>query len=73
MVISMTAIIKKDVNKFVKELKKHYSDVWKIPSSRYLDNPDFIVVDPRTGKKVKISFVALDDGETVSIVYDDLS
>ncbi len=73
MVISMTAIIKKDVNKFVKELKKHYSDVWKIPSSKYLDNPDFIVVDPKTGKKVKISFVALDDGETVSIVYDDLS
>jgi hypothetical protein len=72
MVISMTTVIKRDTRKFMKELRVHYGDVWKMPSSRYLSKPDFIVVDPRTGKKTKVSFVSLDDGEVVGVVYDEL-
>jgi len=30
------------------------------------------VVDPRSGKKTKVSFVSLDDGEVVGVVYDEL-
>ncbi len=56
----------------MRELRVHYGDVWKMPSSRYLSKPDFIVVDPRTGKKTKVSFVSLDDGEVVGVVYDEL-
>lgn len=44
-----------------------------MPSSQYLASPDFVVVDPKTGKKTKVSFVSLDDGEVVGVVYDDLS
>ena len=73
MVISMPTMIKKDLRKFMKELKLHYDDVWRVPSSEYLKNPDFVVVDPKTGKKMRVSFVSLDDGEVVSVVYDDLS
>jgi len=73
MVISMTTIVKRDVKRFVKELRRYYDDVWKMPKSQYLSKPDFVVVDPKTGKKLKVSFVSLDDGETVSVVYDDIS
>ncbi len=73
MVIPMATIVKKDINKFVRELKMHYNDVWKIPKSEYLKKPDFVVVDPKSGKKIKVSYVSLDDGEIISVVYDDLS
>ncbi|AJC71205.1 MAG: hypothetical protein J7K48_00975 [Thermococcus sp.] len=69
----MATVIRKNPALFLKELKEYYDDVWKIPGSEYLKEPDFLVVDRRTGKKVKISFVVLDDGETVSVVYDDMS
>jgi len=68
----MTTVIKRDPRRFLKDLKTHYGDVWRIPSSNYLSNPDFLVVDPKSGKKTKVSFVSLDDGETVAVVYDDL-
>jgi len=73
MVIPMPTMIKKDLKKFMKELKRHYDDVWHVPSSEYLKKPDFVIVDPKTGKKIKVSFVSLDDGEVVSVVYDELS
>ena len=44
MVISMPTMIKKDLKKFMKELKLHYDDVWRVPSSEYLKQPDFVVV-----------------------------
>lgn len=69
----MTTVVKRDVKKFMKEIKHYYDDVWKLPQSPYLKKPDFVVVDPRTGKKVKVSFVSMDDGEVVSVVYDELS
>lgn len=69
----MTTVIKKDPSLFLKELREYYDDVWKLPQSQYLEKPDFLVVDQRTGKKAKVSFVVLDDGETVSVVYDDMS
>lgn len=69
----MTTIVRKDVKRFVKELRIYYDDVWKMPASNYLSKPDFVVVDPKTGKKLRVSFVSLDDGETVSVVYDDVS
>lgn len=69
----MTTVIKKNPALFLKELREYYDDVWRIPNSQYLSKPDFLVVDPKTGKKAKVSFVVLDDGETVSIVYDELS
>jgi len=68
----MTTVIKRDPRRFLKDMKAHYGDVWRIPSSNYLSNPDFLVVDPRSGKKTKVSFVSLDDGETVAVVYDEL-
>ncbi|AIU69813.1 hypothetical protein TEU_05400 [Thermococcus eurythermalis] len=68
----MTTVLKRDVDRFLKEMKVHYGDVWKIPSSKYLVSPDFVVVDPKTGKKTKVSFVSLDDGEVVGIVYDEM-
>ncbi len=68
----MPTILKRDSTKFLKELKVHYGDVWNIPDSNYLLKPDFVVVDPRTGKKTKVSFVSLDDGEIVGVVYDTL-
>jgi len=68
----MTTVIKRDPSRFLKDMKAHYGDVWKMPSSNYLANPDFVVVDPRSGKKTKVSFVSLDDGETVAVVYDEL-
>lgn len=68
----MTTVLKRDVDRFLKEMKVHYGDVWKIPSSKYLVRPDFVVVDPKTGKKTKVSFVSLDDGEVVGIVYDEM-
>ncbi|GEM_PF-722287 len=73
MVIPMATIVKKDINKFVKELKMHYSDVWRMPKSEYLKKPDFVVIDPKSGKKIKVSYVSLDDGEVISVVYDELS
>ncbi|WP_456369031.1 hypothetical protein [Thermococcus sp.] len=69
----MTTVIKRDPHRFLEELRVHYSDVWEIPSSQYLSTPDFIVVDPKTGKKTRVSFVSLDDGEIVGVVYDGLS
>jgi hypothetical protein len=69
----MTTVIRRDPCRFLKELRTHYGDVWKMPSSQYLSRPDFVVVDPRTGKKTKVSFVSLDDGEIVGVVYDELS
>ncbi|HII61807.1 TPA: hypothetical protein HA331_08750 [Pyrococcus horikoshii] len=66
-------VIRRNPENVLKELKRHYDLVMKIPSSEYLRNPDFIVVDPRSGKKVKISFVTLDDGEFAGVVYDDTS
>lgn len=68
----MTTVIRKDVKRFLKELGVHYGDVWKMPCSRYLSKPDFVVVDPRSGKKTRVSFVSLDDGEVVGVVYDEL-
>jgi len=68
----MATVIKRDPSKFLREMKTHYGDVWRMPSSRYLLHPDFVVVDPKTGKKTKVSFVSLDDGEVVGVVYDDL-
>ena len=69
----MTSDIKRNPALFLKELKEYYNDVWKIPGSEYLKEPDFLVVDQATGKKAKISFVVLDDGETISVVYDEMS
>ncbi len=68
----MTTVLKRDAGRFLKELRRNYGDVWKIPGSGYLSKPDFIVVDPRSGKKTKVSFVSLDDGEVVGVVYDEL-
>ncbi|WP_258084999.1 hypothetical protein [Thermococcus thermotolerans] len=68
----MTTVIRRDAERFLKELRAHYGDVWRIPSSRYLSKPDFVVVDPKSGKKTKVSFVSLDDGEVVGVVYDEL-
>jgi hypothetical protein len=73
MVIPMTTVIKRNPALFLRELREYYSDVWRMPQSQYLSSPDFLVVDQRTGKKAKVSFVVLDDGETVSVVYDDMS
>ncbi|ASJ02269.1 hypothetical protein A3L09_02825 [Thermococcus profundus] len=69
----MTTVIKRKPSMFLKELREYYSDVWKLPKSEYLKNPDFLVVDQKTGKKARVSFVVLDDGETVSVVYDEMS
>ncbi|AHL23804.1 MULTISPECIES: hypothetical protein [Thermococcus] len=68
----MTTVLKRDVGRFLKEMKVHYGDVWRMPSSKYLLQPDFVVVDPKTGKKTKVSFVSLDDGEVVGVVYDEM-
>ena len=68
----MTTVIRKDAERFLKELKTHYGDVWKMPRSNYLSKPDFVVIDPKSGKKTKVSFVSLDDGEVVGVVYDEL-
>nr|WP_206205634.1 hypothetical protein [Thermococcus sp. CX2] len=68
----VTTVIKRDAGRFMKELRAHYGDVWKIPTSKYLLQPDFVVVDPKSGKKTKVSFVSLDDGEVVGVVYDEL-
>jgi len=67
----MTTVIRRDAEKFLKELQAHYGDAWKMPRSKYLSKPDFIVIDPRSGKKTKVSFVSLDDGEVVGVVYDE--
>lgn len=72
MVISVTTVIRKDAERFLRELKAHYGDAWRMPRSSYLSKPDFVVVDPKSGKKTKVSFVSLDDGEVVGVVYDDL-
>ncbi|WP_010477036.1 hypothetical protein [Thermococcus zilligii] len=69
----MTTVIKRNPHLFLKELREYYNDVWKLPDSKYLVDPDFLVVDPKTGKRAKVAFVVLDDGETVSVVYDDMS
>jgi hypothetical protein len=69
----MTTVIKKNPSLFLRELREYYNDVWRMPESQYLERPDFLVVDQKTGKKAKVSFVVLDDGETVSVVYDELS
>ncbi|WP_048146843.1 hypothetical protein [Pyrococcus abyssi] len=66
-------VIKRNPDRFLRELKKHYDLVMRIPSSEYLRNPDFVVVDPKTGKKIKVSFVTLDDGEFAGVVYDETS
>ncbi|AEC52694.1 hypothetical protein PNA2_1779 [Pyrococcus sp. NA2] len=66
-------VIRRNPERFLRELKRHYDLVMKIPSSEYLKNPDFVVVDPKTGKKIKVSFVTLDDGEFAGVVYDDSS
>ncbi|WP_297419806.1 hypothetical protein [Thermococcus sp.] len=68
----MTTVLKRDTGRFLKELKRNYSDVWRIPGSEYLSKPDFVVVDPRSGKKTRVSFVSLDDGEIVGVIYDEL-
>ncbi|WP_297500479.1 hypothetical protein [Thermococcus sp.] len=68
----MSTILKRDPEKFLRELRVHYSDVWRVPTSKYLLKPDFIVIDPKSGKKTKVSFVSLDDGEVVGVVYDIL-
>ncbi|WP_297470370.1 hypothetical protein [Thermococcus sp.] len=68
----MSTIIKRDPKKFLREMSVHYGDVWRMPSSKYLLRPDFVVVDPKTGKKTKVSFVSLDDGEVVGVVYDEM-
>ncbi|NJE03581.1 hypothetical protein [Thermococcus sp. MV11] len=68
----MTTVIKKDTKRFLRELKTHYGDVWRIPRSNYLSKPDFVVIDPKSGRKTKVSFVSLDDGQVVGVVYDDL-
>ncbi|MDI3474945.1 MAG: hypothetical protein PWQ95_673 [Thermococcaceae archaeon] len=68
----MTTVIKRDPARFLKELRTHYGDVWKMPTSDYLRKPDFVVLDPKTGKKTRVSFVSLEDGETVAVVYDEL-
>ncbi|EEB74089.1 hypothetical protein [Thermococcus sp. AM4] len=69
----MATVIRKNPALFLRELREYYDDVWKMPGSEYLKDPDFLVVDQKTGKKAKVSFVVLDDGETVSVVYDDMS
>jgi hypothetical protein len=73
MVSNMTTVIKRNPALFLRELKEYYSDVWRMPNSQYLSRPDFLVVDRKTGEKVRVSFVVLDDGGTVGIVYDELS
>nr|WP_206203370.1 MULTISPECIES: hypothetical protein [unclassified Thermococcus] len=70
--IPVTTVIRRDADRFLKELRAHYGDVWKMPASKYLSKPDFVVVDPKSGKKTKVSFVSLDDGEVVGVVYDEL-
>ncbi|AEH24452.1 hypothetical protein [Pyrococcus yayanosii] len=69
----MVTTIKRDPMRFLRELKKHYDVVMRIPGSEYLKSPDFVVVDPKTGKKLKVSFVTLDDGELAGVVYDSIS
>jgi len=69
----MPTVIRRDSKRFLEELRAHYGDIWRIPSSKYLSRPDFVVVDPRSGKKTRVSFVSLDDGEVVGVVYDELS
>ncbi|AAL81472.1 hypothetical protein PFDSM3638_06720 [Pyrococcus furiosus DSM 3638] len=66
-------VIKKNPEVFLRDLKKHYDVVVKMPSSEYLKKPNFVVVDPKSGKKVKVSFIYLDDGEFAGVVYDDSS
>ena len=68
----MTTVLKRDVNGFLRELRENYGDVWRIPGSGYLSKPDFVIVDPHSGKKTRVSFVSLDDGEVVGVVYDEL-
>ncbi len=69
----MTTVIRRNPVRFLKELKMFYNDIWEIPGSKYLSKPDFLVVDQRGKKRMKVSFVALDDGETVSVVYEELN
>ena len=69
----MTTVIKRNPALFLKELRRYYDDIWRLPGSQYLSDPDFLVVDPKTGKGAKVAFVVLDDGGTVSVVYDDMS
>lgn len=47
----MPTVIKRDPKRFLKELRIHYGDVWKMPSSQYLASPDFVVVDPKTAER----------------------
>ena len=68
----MPTVIRDNPRRFLREMKVHYGNAWRMPSSGYLIQPDFVVVDPKTGKKTKVSFVSLDDGEVVGVVYDDL-
>ncbi|MFA4647489.1 hypothetical protein P8X24_09615 [Pyrococcus kukulkanii] len=66
-------VIKKNPEIFLKELKRHYDVVMRIPSSEYLKKPDFVIVDPKSGKKIKVSFVTMDDGQFAGVVYDETS
>ncbi len=48
----MATVIRRDAEKFLKELRSHYGDVWRMPASKYLSKPDFVVLDPpKSGKK----------------------
>lgn len=69
----MLMVIKCDFKRFLKEFCIYYGDVWKMFLSQYLVSLDFVVVDLKIGKKIKVSFVFLDDGEVVGVVYDDFS
>ncbi len=65
----MATVMKGDVDSFVNELLRYYREVWEIPESSLLSNPDLIVEDSKGRKSLKVSFVDLGDGETIGVIY----
>ncbi len=65
----MVTVVKGDINSFVSDLLRYYREVWEIPDSSFLHDPDIIVEDSRANRYLKVSFVDLDDGEPVGVVY----
>ncbi|NPA48302.1 MAG: hypothetical protein GXO14_06645 [Thermococci archaeon] len=65
----MTTVMMGDVDSFVTEILRYYREVWEIPESKLLSDPDMIIEDSRKRKSLRISFVELEDGEPVGVVY----
>jgi len=65
----MATVMKGNASSFVMELIRYYKEAWEIPESSLLNDPDLIVEDSKERKTVKVSFIDLDDGEPIGVIY----